>query len=30
MTTAAEWGLGPERRFVVLTGGEPLLQLTTN
>jgi 7-carboxy-7-deazaguanine synthase len=24
---AATWGPGPERRFVVFTGGEPLLQL---
>ena len=26
-TIAAEWGPGRERRFVVLTGGEPLLQV---
>ncbi len=26
-TIAAEWGDGRERRFVVLTGGEPLLQV---
>lgn len=26
-TISAEWGLGRERRFVVLTGGEPLLQV---
>jgi 7-carboxy-7-deazaguanine synthase len=25
-TIAAEWGPSPDRRFVVLTGGEPLLQ----
>ena len=26
---AAEWGPSPERRFTVLTGGEPLLQVDT-